>query len=193
MSSSVSAETAKKTRPARRLAPCFVRKNVAQQFFLLLALFGLASCGFQPLYGTGGGAGKAAANAELASVFIDSIPNREGQMLRNNLIDRFYTSGRPVQPLYTLSMTSIQERGTRLDITKTSDTTRNQLRLSSKMVLKDRQSGEILLARELSASASYDVLSSQFTTRVSEQDARDNALQDLARQVETQLALYFGR
>jgi LPS-assembly lipoprotein len=50
-----------------------------------------------------------------------------------------------------------------------------------------------VLSRTLLASTSYNVLSSQFTTRVSEDDARLNALNDLARQAEQQIVLYFER
>ncbi len=62
---------------------------------LLLALMPVAmgACGFKPVYGTA--SHDSAVGAALANVQIDPISDRNGQVLRNNLIDRFYTDGRP--------------------------------------------------------------------------------------------------
>jgi LPS-assembly lipoprotein len=61
------------------------------------------------------------------------------------------------------------------------------------MDLVDISTGENVLSRPVKAITSYNVLGSQFTTRVSENDAREAALEDLARQIETQIALYLKR
>jgi LPS-assembly lipoprotein len=145
------------------------------------------------MYGGGQTGPQAAVKAAYNDIFIDNIPDREGQMLRNHLIDRLYTSGRPVYPSYTLAVGKINESLSDLDITKSSDATRSQLRLSTSMALKDNATGQALLKRDLTAITSYNVLQSQFTTRVSEQNARENAITDLARQIELQLGLYFNR
>lgn len=161
-----------------------------------LALLFLCACGFTPLYGTGGnadGTRSLSVQQGLDSVSIDNIPDREGQYLRNALMDRFYSAGRPDDARYRLVIESVHETKTDLDITKSSDATRAQLRMNTLMTLTDRASGQELLRRKLSAITSYNILQSQFTTRVSEQNARENALDDLARQIEQQLALYFKR
>ena len=162
------------------------------RFLLIpLSLLTLVACGFQPLYGTD--AEQAGVAAQLADVSIDNIPDREGQALRNALIDRFYRHGRPASPRYALHVQPLRERLSDLDITKSSDATRGQLRLETVMTLKDAATDAPLLRRELVAITSYNILSSHFTTRVSEENARQNATDDLARQIETQLALYFRR
>ncbi len=153
----------------------------------------LAACGFTPLYGTQGAAGQAETTAALGMIHIDNIPDYEGQYLRNALIDRFYKNGRPAGPRYTLSIEPITERRTDLDITKSSDATRAQLRLTTEMKLKEIGTGETVLRRDLTSITSYNILQSQFTTRVSEDNARRNALDDLARQIELQLSLYIRR
>jgi LPS-assembly lipoprotein len=159
---------------------------------LLLPLF-IASCGFSPMYGAHSAGTQKEVRAALSDVAIENIPDQSGQYLRNELIDRFYTGGRPADPAYTLLVTPINERREDLDLTKSSDATRSQLRLTTVMELRDNRAGAVLLKRELFAATSYNILDSQFTTRVSEQNARQNALNDLARQIETQLALYFRR
>ena len=129
----------------------------------------------------------------LDRVIIATIPNREGQYLRNALIDRFYRNGYPSNAAYQLSVSAIHETLTDLDITKQSDTTRAQLRLDTSITLINTVTQETVLQDDLTSVAAYNVLDSQFTTRVSEDNTRKNALDDLARQIETRLALYFSR
>lgn len=162
-------------------------------FFLLPSMFFLlTSCGFSPLYGKHTGADYGNENL-LEYVYIDSIPNKQGQVLRNALIDRFYPHGRPVDPTYILKITDLETRRSDLDITQTSDTTREQIRLKADMSLVDKITGETVLKRRISSTASYNVLESEFTTRVSRQEGEDNALLALANQIETHLSLYFQK
>lgn len=156
----------------------------------LCAVLTLTGCGFSPLYGT---RDDNAVKYHFDAVFIGSIPDQEGQYLRNALIDRFYQHGRPADPQYTLEVAKVRQRRHDLDITKSSSATRAQLRLDTKITLKDNKTGEILLTRDLLAVTSYNILQSQFTTRVSQEDAERSGLDDLARQIEQQLALYFYR
>ncbi len=159
----------------------------------LILMLCLSGCGFTPLYGEPSESAKEQIGAGFDQIFIENIPDREGQYLRNALIDRFYSAGRPDAASYRLYIEPIAERKTDLDITKSSDATRAQMRLSTEMILSDRVSGRNLLRRKLVSITSYNILQSHFTTQVSEQNARRNALDDLARQVEQQLALYFKR
>lgn len=160
---------------------------------LLCSVLMLASCGFEPMYGTtrfnAPTAQSAALEAILANIAIDNIPNREGQYLRNLLIDRFYTKGKPEAPAYTLNISGLKESKYDLDITKESDATRTQLKIEINMSLVDA-AGKTILNRKLKALGSYNILTSEFTTRVSEQNTRENVLKDLAAQIETQIGLY---
>ena len=166
---------------------------MSRVFYIFLLGFSLllSGCGFSPLYGKN--SVRANIQPEFDSIFIANIPDHEGQFLRNALMDRLYQNGRPYSPKYTLSFSPIKEAKADLDVTKNSDTTRVQLRLSTHMKLSDNQSGNILLERDLISIASYNILQSQFTTRVSEENTRQNVLNILAEQAETQLALYFNR
>ncbi len=161
---------------------------------LFAAPMGLSGCGFSPLYATGSATNAAAAPAAyLDQVYIDNIPDREGQYLRNLLIDRFYSTGRPEQPLYTLSVEKLTETETELDLTKSAEATRAQLRYSGTLVLTDTRNGQEVLRQPLSSITSYNILQSEFSTRVTEDNARLDALKDIARQIELNLSLYFKR
>ena len=159
---------------------------------MLVMAFGLTACGFRPLYGESSQQQQSAA-AELSNVRIGNIPDREGQYLRNALIDRFYQHGYPQNPRYTLEVSPVIETRTDLDITKSADTTRSQLKLRTTIVLRDTYDNKTVLKRDLLSVTSYNTLQSQYTTRVSEENTRLNALDDLARQIELQLSLYFQR
>ncbi|MGQ0526590.1 MAG: LPS assembly lipoprotein LptE [Alphaproteobacteria bacterium] len=158
---------------------------------MLLSLLLLAACGFEPVYGVHRGM-PVGGEEKLGQVDIGNIPDREGQYLRNALIDRFYRDSRPADPQYFLAMEPVYENLTDLDITKTADATRGQLRLDTTITLTDRNS-TVLLTRPLRATTSYNKLASEFSTRVAEENARTNALDEIARQIEMQLTLYFKR
>ena len=157
---------------------------------LLIATLLLAACGFTPIYGK---LGNGDVQKNLNNIEISSIPDHQGQQLRNNLIDRFYHDGRPSNPTYTLLVEPILESKTDLDLTKNASATRSQLTIATHMRLIDKSNNAILLECPINSSASYDILDSRFTTRVSEDNAEQNALEDMARQIEQQIVLYFHR
>ena len=66
------------------------------------ALLTLAACGFSPIYGAHGN--NAPVAAQLNQIAIASIAERQGQMLRNDLIDLMYVKGRPANPQYRLEV-----------------------------------------------------------------------------------------
>ena len=161
------------------------------KFFLASFILMLSACGFQPVYGTLGGQEiTASTEHRLSEVEIANIGNREGQYLRNALMDRFYRYGRPLEPRYVLAITQLRERVSDLDVTRESDATRSQLLMDAELTLTDKKTGAKVLSRDLRAITSYNVLGSEFATRVTEENARQNALDDLARQIETQTSLF---
>ena len=174
-------------------SPAFKAVQSGSRPFLFLvscAFLSLTACGFEPVYGVNRHTQSGGAETTLAQIDIGNIPDREGQFLRNELIDRFYRDGRPTAPRYALDFTKIQQSEIDLDITKDADATRGQLRLSVNYKLIDTSTRQVLLQREALSIASYNILSSEFTNRVSEQNTRENALSDLARQIEQQVVLY---
>lgn len=158
----------------------------------LIPLLLLTACGFSPVYGTYGQSA-VATESQLQNITIGNIPDYEGQYLRNALIDRFHRNGTPQTTLYTLTFTPITETKRDLDVTIDSDTTRAQLTLSTTITLKNNTTGANILTQSLRSTASYNVLGSEYTNKVSEDTTRRNVLDDLARQVERELSLYFNR
>lgn len=158
----------------------------------LLSLLILAACGFSPMYGN---MNDNALGTEdfLSYVAIDNIPDRDGVYLRNALIDRFHRNGSPVRNAYTLRVINMDEKRRDLDITKSSNATRAQLIITATIELKDNVTGQAVLARNLQSITSYNILGSEFATRISRESSRENALDGLAQQIETHISLYFKR
>ena len=163
-----------------------------KNLLILISLLTLTACGFHPVYGVNKYTSQGV-EEKLEQINIASIPDREGQYLRNALIDRFYRNGRPDNPRYILVVDNLTTSSTELDITKTADATRGQLKTSAQMILTDSATGKKLLERNLQSIASYNILSSEFTNRVSVQNASENTINDIARQIELNIALYFKK
>lgn len=166
--------------------------NVALLFGLAVALPALSACGFKPVYGTAGTAAGTASAGELASVAVEPIPERSGQILRNLLIDRLYGKGRPVDPTWRLRVglaTAAEDLGIRRDATAT----RARLRLTANYELVDARSNQVVYRSFSRAIVSYNILEAQYGTLVAEQDAFERGLNELAEDIRTRLALYFAR
>ena len=161
-----------------------------RRFFIIAICLACTACGFHPVYGVNKYQ-STGVETHLAATNIDTIPDFEGRFLRNLLIDRFHRQGAQGAQ-YILNIKPITESVRNLDITKTSDSTRAQLQLTTSMSLTDID-GKILMSQNLNAIVSYNILASEFSTRVSEKNAQENGLHELAEQIETRVSLYFKR
>lgn len=155
-----------------------------------LSILLLSACGFSPMYGANNNTGVA---SQFNKVEVSIIPDRSGQYLRNALIDRLYRNGYPASPAYKLSIEPITEKIFDFDITQEAEATRQQIKLSTNMALIDTKTNKPVLNRKLTAVTSNNILESEFSTIVTERSAREAALNDIARQIERQLSLYFSK
>jgi LPS-assembly lipoprotein len=156
-----------------------------------LPLAGLAGCGFQPLYGNRA-AGNESVAADLGSVRIDPLSDRVGQQMHNFLRDRLNPSGQPVSPSYRLQV-QLLETLTELGVQRDETASRANLRMDADFALTNYATEAPLLSGRSSSTTSYDILSNPFATTVSEDDARERALREVADDIQTRLALYFAR
>lgn len=160
---------------------------------LLFVLF-IAACGFQPVYGDyGQDDAFSSVGSELNSISVDIIPDREGQMLRNALIDRLYKNGYPANPQFSLSVSPVEESIVEIGVDKDDNASRAQLRLSTTFRLISTNNNKVVLTRTVRATTGYNILAGQFTTYVTEDDARKQGIQNLGANIMTQLELYFSR
>jgi len=147
----------------------------------------LAGCGFRPLYGERSATSVSA--AELAAIQIETIPNRDGQMLRNNLLDKLQPRGPAPKSLYRLAVglqTTKEGYGIREDDTAT----RASLTMVANYNLLDLSNGQVLLNASSRSTSSYNILDNEFATVISEDDAVRRTVQDLSEEIRTRLAVF---
>ena len=133
------------------------------------------------------------APAVHADIEIASIPNRDGQQLRNDLIDRLNPRGRPAEARYILNIEPLKTTSTDLGIQKDATVTRTEIEIEAHVVLKEKGTDVILLDRRLHAVGGYDVLDQQYATLVTRQSVTEHILAELADDIVTALNLSLPR
>ena len=156
-----------------------------------------AGCGLSPVYGTYANDGTSTSmKTALDAVYVDNIPDRTGQKLRNILIDRMVSKGgnTKADDSFKLQVNPISESIYGIGIAKDATATRSQIRLSTGFTLFDMRGDTPVSIHTGSVTgvASFNALASQYTTLVTEEDARDQAIGLLADQITTRLELYFA-
>jgi LPS-assembly lipoprotein len=144
----------------------------------------LAGCGFRPLYGES----SAGSAADLAGIYVDTIPNRAGQKLHNLLLARLNPRGVPERPDWRLSV-SLDESISELAIRRDERATRANLTIAASFTLTPTNPND---HRRFVAAAtstnSYNRLQSDYATLAGEEDARDRALRTLAEEIRLRIA-----
>ncbi|HBM90519.1 MAG TPA: hypothetical protein DD400_01380 [Rhodospirillaceae bacterium] len=158
----------------------------AALFSLLLLV---TSCGFSPVYGPHKEVKTSVAKA-MNNVAINNIPNRHGQILRNHLIDRLYTNGRPIKPTTQLHVNlTVSERN--LGIQKDATASRSQLTIWAPYSLKNKR-GQTLFEGKAHSVVSYSKLDAQYGTVTAQRNAYARALREISEQIVNRLSLYFA-
>lgn len=158
-------------------------------FLSLLAVAPLAACGFEPLYGNRAAPGDAVFN-DFHQIKVATIPERAGQMLRNELLDRLNYRGEPAQPLYELKVRVTEEQR---EVLVRSDqvATATDMTISAHYDLHDRN-GKVLTSGTPRAIMRFNVLASPYATISSAEDARRRAAKQLAEDIRARLGVYFN-
>jgi len=149
---------------------------------------GLAGCGFQPLYGDGGGARVA---PTLANVYVEPISERVGYELRNDLLDLFNATGSADTAAYRLKL-ALTEREDGVVLQPNAAITRYNYSLVAHYELFPKGSTEAVKVGDVTALTAYNVASAPFlyATVTAQRDARDRAANQVAERIRTELAVY---
>lgn len=148
----------------------------------------MTGCGFSPIYGAHGG--NTPTDKALSNVAIANIPDREGQILRNHLMDRMYFSGRPAHPDAELTIT-LRNTETDFGLQKDATTARRQLNLWAEYKLRSTDGRELLKGSAHSV-VSFSKLDAQYGTMAAEENAFDRALNEVGEQIVNRLSLYYA-
>lgn len=150
----------------------------------------LTACGFRPLYGPH--AGYDSSLAELASIAVSAIPDRTGQILRNDLRDRLSPRGTPTNPRYRLAVSMVKQTEG-LAFEKDESVTRINLTLSASYQLTEIATGSILSAGATRSIAAFNVVQSEFANISAETDAERRAALSVGENIWIRLGVYFSK
>lgn len=151
----------------------------------------LGGCGFEPMYAET--AQRQQVSDAFADIEIANIPDRDGQYLRNELIDRLYTEGRPADAKYRLDVAPLKKDLYRQGITKDATYTRERMEISTTIKLVEKSTGKVVMERTPRAVGSYNLLDNQFGTLVSRDSLTNHLLAELGDSIQTSVSLYFRR
>jgi LPS-assembly lipoprotein len=146
----------------------------------------LGGCGFHPLYGQQGPSGF---DPDLASIKVNTIPDRQGQLLAITLRDALNPRGTRVDTRYTLEVHLAAERQ---DIGLRSDGTasRGQITMTAKFALKQVRVEKAVLEGTTRSISSFDVLTDDYATVIAQHSAEERTLRDIGDDILTRLQLF---
>lgn len=148
---------------------------------LLLSLGALSACGLKPVY-----AQDSVSRQEFQQIYISEIPNREGQVLRNKLQDLLGGSGNK----YRLDIV-LEKQRREFGIQQDFRISRYDIVLTASYSLVENESGEIVLKDSAKMYSAFNRTDSEFSTFVAEEDAVEQAAEQLAYRINLKLAAFF--
>ncbi|WP_417795688.1 hypothetical protein [Terasakiella pusilla] len=152
---------------------------------VLLVAMGVSACGYQPLHGNRKTAQNTKMKNELARIWINEIPDREGQQLHNELLNLFNVKGRPAHPKYKLKV-SYNESTSGLGIGKDEFATRANMSVSATFHL----SGAVTFSGVSQSVVTYNILTSPTGTEFAKRDARKRAIENVATDIHRRITVH---
>lgn len=161
---------------------------------LVAALLGLGpvGCGFKPLYGRPDGQTASAQAQALASVRVLGIDDRNGQILRNELISRLNPAGEPASARFLLK---VQMNSDEIGLAESKDGKTTVARISgvASYSLMDAANERQLTSGQATSTNSYRYSGPRYASVVSERDSTEQTVHELAESIRMQLAAWFDR
>jgi LPS-assembly lipoprotein len=154
-------------------------------FLLIFLLYG---CGFQTVYN---GSQQESFN-ESSKIMISPLPDRIGQILRNNLMFALNPKGHKSKPEYILKI-RLSESSKSLALRETAFATRVNLTVKSEFNLTRIKDKESLYSGISNISVSYNILKSDYATIAVKKNALTRGLSEVSRNIHSQLEVYFSR
>jgi LPS-assembly lipoprotein len=163
---------------------CFDRRTA-----LALLLVALSGCGFHPLYAEMSPLGY---DPALASVEVRPVPDRIGQILVASVRDQLNPHGTRVKPRYMLFIV-MSVTGGDLGIRRDNTSSRGELSLSADVTLSESGANAVVFQDSLRTVTSYNRPDDAYASTVTEDHAREQAAEDLGREIAQRVAVYLRR
>ena len=169
-------------------------RTLGRRTALLGGGLALAGCGFRPLYAPAASGAPGPAAAEMAAIYVPVFADRPGQLLRQELQQRFEGTGTGTAKRYEL-VASIAVNAEALAIQRDSSSSRVRLVGSAPWVLRVLSLDHAVLAQGTSRILDgYNILNQQFFAADLESEVVIRRVASaLADQITTQVGAFFLR
>ena len=167
-----------------------VQRVVVHKLIGILLISLLTACGFRPMYGSNGET-TSALRQDLAAVFVETIPERSGQVLRNRLIEQLGFGNDPVAPSYTFSV-QLVEAISALGIREDATSSYGRLTITARYILTDTATGKPILTDTTRAFSGFPIVDSEYAALTAQRDARQKVLQQLAETLARRVTVKLG-
>ncbi len=176
-----------------------MKRKISNAFVFLALGLSFSGCGFEPLYVERSqdqgwyynGKFDTSITDEMSGIKVEPIPDRIGQLLRNELIDRFTPKGEPKKPVYRLVINNINksvvEQAMRNDITAS----RERVEYKINYYLYEVATGKQLVKGDSLVYLSYDIMDNPYSTTFSQKKIEKDAAQILANDISLRMGAYF--
>lgn len=166
---------------------------------ILMLLFLLASCGFEPLYVERSsdkkwyynGEFKRSIADEMAQIKVEPAADRIGQLIRNELLDSLTPKGVPQSPKYRFVITNIErsvsEQAMRDDITAS----RERVYYKAEYEMYDAKTGNRLIKGDAIAYLGYDIMANPYSTTFSQKKLEQDAAKIMSGDIALRVGAYF--
>lgn len=154
----------------------------------------LAGCGFQPVYMPTASGRAGPAQRELAAINVNLIPDRPGQLLRQDLQARLATDAAGIPQRYDLAV-SFAISGEGIAIESDNAATRVRLIGTARWTLKARDPAQTqITSGSARAMDAFNILDQQyFAADIDNEQVQRRLASALADQITMQLAIFFRR
>ena len=151
----------------------------------IIAIIGLAGCGFTPLYATPG------VSPGLSAIDVVAPQGRAAYLLREDL-DDLLAHDKPAAAQWRLDLTTVQSRDPR-GLRTDNVAERYELGLAVTYTLTDLATGKQVHAGEVRSQVSYDAADVPYAGIAARQDSQNRAAADAARRIHIDLAAWMAR
>jgi len=159
-------------------------ENSFSAVLLCLSLF-LTGCGFQPLYAPIRGTSHVAVPLKIAT-----IKNRDGQILRNYLVDLLTPEGPALCPKYVLEI-CLTDLVSDIGVNRDETASRKNATMTALLTLKDCKTNKVVYNHTTRAINSFAVLSQNYFSDLTAEDfAKKEALRLLAEKISLLITTY---
>ena len=152
-----------------------------------VAVAALSACGFKPMYGKNS---DDVYRAEFSRISIAQIEDREGQILRNELLTLMHPRGQAPKQDYRLVI-SLEETEAGVAVSKSSFSTRANYTVQASLQMYSLIDPKPVFSDSVSLTGSYNVLQSQYATEIAEKDVKERLIRELAKSIVNRVSLRF--